>query len=117
MPKKFGFKFTIFSEADKCIWCGYAFYKDDDLKKTKEHIVPKEWGGRGRRNMAAAHRICNKERDRDVRWVPYNMPRLMPQHQKNWLMNRYGVWSILYQACKWWKGSVHKKGRDDARAS
>lgn len=52
-----------------CVYCGRKFNAGGKLQRTRDHRVPKSWGGRGRRNMVAACLECNKEKGAKV-WQP-----------------------------------------------
>jgi len=61
---------------DRCFWCGTLVKNGQPgvvrgTDKTREHIVPKCYGGRGTSNLVVACRRCNNARGNDVFWQPH----------------------------------------------
>ena len=79
-----------YHDAYVCIWCGRVFSEDQKFIKTKEHVTPrsktKSKELRHKRVVTAAHRLCNKVRGVNERWLPYFMDS-KPKIQIGWLKN------------------------------
>lgn len=59
-------------QARYCAYCGRRFQGEGKLQRTRDHRVPKSWGGQGRRNMVAACLECNNEKGSTVWKVKYH---------------------------------------------
>lgn len=61
-----------------CWWCNVVLVRPnpvgtlDNDARTKEHLMPSSFGGpTNSENIVAACSRCNRERQRDLTWVPY----------------------------------------------
>ena len=57
----------------ECYWCGLPYdMADPRLSRTREHLVPRTFGGRGGHNIVGAHKSCNNKRGTAMNWVPFS---------------------------------------------
>jgi len=54
-----------------CYWCGLPFEETGSMRRTREHLVPKYYGGRDGHNIVQAHSRCNSQRGLSLNWVPF----------------------------------------------
>lgn len=64
-----------FGVAKKCYWCGVSLaYKGrfGPTHASREHLVPRFYGGKMGANIAAACHRCNQVRGHETDWVPWH---------------------------------------------
>lgn len=59
----------------RCYWCNIkvSFVGGiDPTRATREHLIPRSFGGGGGKNITVACARCNNARGTDSRWIPWD---------------------------------------------
>lgn len=93
-------KRSKYGERKRCVWCNIAvkYHGTGDTRATREHVMPKSYGGGGGPNVTMACFLCNNTRGRQTTWIPWEQ---VPDWQRRvGTAYAYGSDGIVEEICK-----------------